>query len=292
MTTVLGCTDLGDNSDEAVRQAHHWAQCRDAELVIAHVVPSAPVSQRLLSAVGSDTTSAMLKFREQSEQRVIEQVKRVTGRSQGSYPLVMAEGAPHQEILRAAKAYQATLIVLATTSKHVVERTLLGSTAEKVLRLSDVAVLVARPSPAGGDVVVASDLSDLAGPAVAAGVIEAARLEVPLTAVYCLGVAQPFSAAFNPAVIIDDSTYLAVKEAAHETLLAILERFGAKGRAEVVEGDPKRQLADFAKKHGARLLVMGTHGETGITKLLLGSVALATANRAPCSVLVVRHTTR
>ncbi|HHH10829.1 MAG TPA: universal stress protein [Sorangium sp.] len=289
MTTVLACTDLSDGSDEALRQAHTWAQRRDAELVVVHVVPPVPISQALLSLVGADTATAMREHRDRCEQRVVAQVTRVTGRPPDGYKLVVVEGTPHQELLRVAATHSVTLIVLAGTSKHVVERTLLGSTAEKVLRHSPVAVLIARPSPADGEVAVASDLSDLTVPAVEAAVVEAARLKTDLVAVYCLSVARPFSAAFNPAIIIDDKTYAAVKEAAEETLHAILARFGSSGRCEVVEGDPKRQLVAFAKAEQVQLLVMGTHGESGVTRILLGSVALAAAHRAPCSVLVVRH---
>lgn len=60
--------------------------------------------------------------------------------------------------------------------------------------------------------------------------------------------------------------------------------------AEVVSriGAPDEVLSAAAAEHGAELIVVGTHGHTGVSRFLLGSVANATIRRAPCDVLVVR----
>ena len=47
-------------------------------------------------------------------------------------------------------------------------------------------------------------------------------------------------------------------------------------------------LMDEAKAKGADLIVLGSHGYTGIKRLLLGSIALYVVSHAPCSVEVVR----
>ncbi|MGZ3421593.1 MAG: universal stress protein [Polyangiales bacterium] len=53
-------------------------------------------------------------------------------------------------------------------------------------------------------------------------------------------------------------------------------------------GDPARQIARLAEKLGADLVVVGTHVDSAIEQLLLGSVAGRVLRKAPCSVLVVR----
>lgn len=58
---------------------------------------------------------------------------------------------------------------------------------------------------------------------------------------------------------------------------------------EVLTGDPGSQIADYAKRVGADLIVMPSHGRTGMTRLLLGSVAERTVRLAHCAVLVLRH---
>ena len=56
----------------------------------------------------------------------------------------------------------------------------------------------------------------------------------------------------------------------------------------VVEGDPATELLDLARKTKCDLIVMGTHGRTGFSRLLAGSVAEQMLRHAPCPVLTVR----
>jgi universal stress protein A len=54
-------------------------------------------------------------------------------------------------------------------------------------------------------------------------------------------------------------------------------------------GDPATAIVDAAENEHADLIVMGTHGRTGLTRLLMGSVAEAVVRRAPCPVLTVKQ---
>ena len=58
--------------------------------------------------------------------------------------------------------------------------------------------------------------------------------------------------------------------------------------ARMVVADPRAALLDAARSEQVDLIVVGSHGRTGIKKLLLGSVASHVVTHAPCSVLVVR----
>ena len=55
-----------------------------------------------------------------------------------------------------------------------------------------------------------------------------------------------------------------------------------------MRGDPRDVLVDTARNLHADLLVVGSHGRTGLAKLVLGSVAAHVVTHAPCSVLVVK----
>ena len=63
--------------------------------------------------------------------------------------------------------------------------------------------------------------------------------------------------------------------------------FATEGRTEV--GDPHAVLLAFAQSERADLIVVGSHGRTGIAKLMLGSVSSHVVTHASCSVLVVKH---
>jgi len=100
-------------------------------------------------------------------------------------------------------------------------------------------------------------------------------------------VAAPFEAAAASAEI----EALDVHE--HEEVVArasvALTEAGMPCETKVVLGEPASALVQAARDEGADLLVMGSHGRTGLTKLLLGSVSAHAVGHAPCSVLVVKR---
>jgi nucleotide-binding universal stress UspA family protein len=57
---------------------------------------------------------------------------------------------------------------------------------------------------------------------------------------------------------------------------------------ELCEGDPAAEILRLAQKRQCDLIVMGTHGRTGLDRLLMGSVAEAVLRKAPCPVLTVK----
>jgi nucleotide-binding universal stress UspA family protein len=56
----------------------------------------------------------------------------------------------------------------------------------------------------------------------------------------------------------------------------------------LLEGDPASEIVRYARDARMSLIVMGTHGRTGVERLLMGSVAEKVLRDAPCSVLVVK----
>ena len=74
-----------------------------------------------------------------------------------------------------------------------------------------------------------------------------------------------------------------------ETAAASLKAAGLEVEGRMLPTDPRSALIDEARRIQADLLVVGSHGRSGIGKLLLGSVASHVVSHAPCSVLVVKQ---
>jgi nucleotide-binding universal stress UspA family protein len=70
-----------------------------------------------------------------------------------------------------------------------------------------------------------------------------------------------------------------------------IQAAGVQGDMLLVHGMPFQSIIDLAHDKKADLIVMGTHGRTGLKHVLLGSVAERVVRLAPCPVLIVRHTT-
>jgi nucleotide-binding universal stress UspA family protein len=71
-------------------------------------------------------------------------------------------------------------------------------------------------------------------------------------------------------------------------IVARARRRGTRVRGRLVEGVPWAEIAGAARRVGADVIVIGTHGRTGVKRFLLGSVAERVLAAAPCPVLSVR----
>jgi universal stress protein A len=81
------------------------------------------------------------------------------------------------------------------------------------------------------------------------------------------------------------------KAAAEKSLAGVLDPAWAASRTVVkamVEGSPKTEIIAYARKHQIDLIVLATHGRSGLAHVLMGSVTESVVRTAPCPVLTVR----
>jgi universal stress protein A len=123
----------------------------------------------------------------------------------------------------------------------------------------------------------------------------AARTATTLTVLHVYPPARPATIAadmlaWTPPDV--EAKALADLERPMEELRARAEAVLGKGRVELrlVPGHPAEEIARLAKEGRHDLVVIGTHGRTGVRRLVLGSVAEQVVRTAPVSVLVVRET--
>ena len=91
-----------------------------------------------------------------------------------------------------------------------------------------------------------------------------------------------------------DGIRTALLDQAHtrlERVMNLVDRSRHHAHAEAVLGLPAQSIIDYATATGTGLIVMGTHGRTGLAHLLMGSVAEQVVRTAPCPVLTVRQVT-
>ena len=90
---------------------------------------------------------------------------------------------------------------------------------------------------------------------------------------------------------LPETVWERIREGAERRLTELVEKAATMGLAvtsELCADPPGQSIGAVAHRIGADLVVMGTHGNTGVKHLLLGSVAERTVRTAPCSVLVVK----
>ena len=181
---------------------------------------------------------------------------------------------PFQEIVDEADHSTMDLIVMGRRDRGDLARALLGSTAAKVIGHAGCNVLVVPRGArfAGKGVLLAVDGSRHSDAAIAAVAKLAGQCAAPVIAI---------SAAID-ARLGDDAR--AVVQAAKDWLA----KAGVTATAEMRIGAADAVITDAAKDRHADLIVMGSHGRTGLDRLLVGSVSERVIGRATCPVMVVR----
>jgi nucleotide-binding universal stress UspA family protein len=134
------------------------------------------------------------------------------------------------------------------------------------------------------------DFSSYAEQALDSAIALAQKLQARVT---LLHVIQPPAVVNVAGGIWPSSTFLQDLEAAvtrdMEGYLARVTAAGLAGEIAVVHGVPFQEILDTAKARQVDLIIMGTHGRTGLSHVLLGSVAEKVVRLAPCPVLIARQ---
>lgn len=199
-------------------------------------------------------------------------------------------GSPATEIVSEAEVYD--VVVVGTHGRTGVEALWLGSVAEKVLRTCSKPVFVIRPGdlPAAPRVLLALDLDDAPERLIELAVPFVERLGglLDLASADTLPVVLPVLA--DPGANILLSEHMRREEERREQQLGELVGKlpqAVRGNWRLVIGRPPvTAMVDLAPAYA--LLICGTHGRTGVTRMLMGSVAEKLVRAAPGPVLVLR----
>lgn len=295
MRKIVVGVDLSSSSEHALGHAVDAARHTGAEvvMVMVDVVPDVPPVVDPSSVLIAEAYTRTLAERLAAERTQLAELReRWQGRGAELSQLIV-DGHADERLPAVAAELKADLIVVGSHGRTGVKRWLIGSVAERVVRLAQQSVLVARgEAPAGGyqRVVIGTDFSP--------GAEHALRRAIPLLAPDARlelvhGWAGPWSMP-ETAVLVHASMRTNLLNALTDTAerMASILREGGRGdvriNARLVNSSPAPALADVASEMHADLVVVGSHGRRGLRRLILGSVAEVTVRHAPCSVLVSR----
>ena len=280
-----------DGSDGAAAVFDHVLALADAHDATVHVVNVADTTRESITTVRGRVVDAL----EQAGAETVQQA--ATRASERGVPTVteVLQGEPYRTIVDYADTYDIDLVVMPTHGRRGLERFLLGSTTERVVRRAEVPVLTIRPDDdvtvryPYRTVLVPTDGSDPAAAALDVGIDVAT---VAAAAVHLLSVVDVTSLGVD---VRADIQAAALEEGAHDVVDAAAERANAAGidSTTAVEfgGSVPAVVRSYITDNDVDLVVVGTHGRTGFDRYVLGSVAEALVRTAPVPVLTVRGPT-
>jgi nucleotide-binding universal stress UspA family protein len=289
---IACATDFSAASEGAWDEARLLGRLLDAEIVVVHAIPpppTVPLEPYLPPAIYEDLLAGARREAEGGFDRLLGSI-----RGSGLKVRIRQEhGPPAARILHAVAEEAADLLVVGTHGRTGLDRLLLGSVADRLVRQAACPVLTVRaglPAPPGQAIrriCYATDFSPTARAAWgwAVALATATGAEVDLVHVTL----EPVPDRHLAAETMERMTAL-LHEQARREVERFLERSPlprARVHVHLLPGVPGELIVGRARQHAADLIVMGTHGWSGLTRWMLGSAAHHVIQAAPCPVLTV-----
>lgn len=274
---------------------------RDAQAAIATTVHFPwPARTRVRAVIARRTRaefrrSILLAALDRGAQIASDSARRMLGRRWPEAEIQIVDQSPVKGILGEAQRFQADAIVVGWRGHGVVRRVLMGSASRGVVRGAGCAVLVVRQPQRVRRIVIGFDGSPTARRALAfiTGLAPPRDGHVTLVSVVELMTVPSQRRLPGAAEIAREIMRLNTirSRTATEGLnraAADLNRSGWRTRTVLAHGEPLRDLLAAVNAARAQLLVVGARGTSGVSRLLLGSVAEGALNHCPVGVLVAR----
>lgn len=292
---ILVAVDFSECSTEGLRLAFRLAGRTGARVHLAfvqvvHADPFAPAT-----------------YPADHRRRVIDAMKELAASAAGDSGMpppealethVLVDSAVMPALDRFVRTHSVDLAIVGTHGRRGLRHWMLGSVAEEMVRALPCAVLTVRSDADvqrlltgdGREVLVPVDFSDHSLEAVHAGREMAAHLQTGLRVLHVIEETL-HPAFYNAGAFSIYDLQPDVEEKAWTHLRDVVERTPGPDvpvEYEVVDGRAATEIIRVASEREAALIVMSTHGLTGLAHLLIGSVADHVVRSAPCPTLVVK----
>jgi len=284
--TVVAASDFSFSAHRAARRAGALAKEHGAELHLLHVIDSSPVATLLRRSPAVDVEPSLRLDAERALDSLAADIVAAGGVVHDRW---LREGRVMDEILAASA--DTDLMVLGPRGVNPIRDFILGSTAERMGRMLECPMLVAKQDPQipYDNVLVPVDFSDYSAPAI--------RFASELAPSATLHVFHALDAALTER--------LRGAGVSHEGIEAYADELQREANARMAEltadvheravfgtvqaGDARTLIKERAAATRCTLIVMGKQGRSWLSEHILGSISRLVLERATCDVALVPH---
>lgn len=278
---ILVAVDGSESSKNAFRQACRIALEDKSWLTVITTIP--PYED--LFQMPSIQQKVSMALRAEGE-KIVTEIKKIAAEEDTYIKTLLEEGTPFDTIVDTAEEGNYDLIVMGRLGRKRIEKALVGSVTARVIGNSqrDVLVFPLNAKIGWNNIMLATDGSKYSLSATDKAINIAQSYGGEIKAVSVVDVTEEFQTEAPEAV----DRLVAGAKGFVEEVKKKAETQGVRIEPLVREGETFKVITDLAKKFASDIIVMGSHGRTGIKRLLMGSVTEKVLGYAPCPVLVVR----
>lgn len=263
MTKILVALQLHEDLLSVLVEASAIARDFEAEITLVHAIPEAWEQSQDFDVAKHRAAEQCSDVR----RRLVQAGTKVSPDS------IVEFAVPADLILASADALDADLVVLGAGEKSTLDRLLVGSTAERVIRKATVPVWLVRPGVPRENlqaVACAVDCSKPAGEALATAT----------------SLARSYGARLHVLSVITDPDDQEEDRRMRE-LASQFDLHGVDVEFHVVFGTPSKEITRFAEENTVDVLVIGSAGRTGLERILDENTAERILRRIPCTLVAV-----
>ena len=289
LRTLLAATDLSVPSRHTAQRAAMLAKESGAKLELVHVLQQNALNE-LREIFKKDGEALQENIRSQTKKELSEltdYLAETLGKRAGCH---LVEGLALEGIIAQVEALDADLLVIGARGANYARQLLLGSTAERLLRMTLRPVLTVKQPPrmAYQSVLVPIDFSPWSQNAIQLAQMVAPQAELILMHAYEIPFEGKMHIAGEKEETILRNRKIARKEASIRLsqIASDAELAKANWRSIVVRGDAARRILKQEKKQKADLIVLGKHGLGMVEELLIGGRTRHILAQSRCDVLV------
>ncbi len=277
---LLVAVDGSETSLHALKESFKLAINEKSWITVVSVTPpykgdlDLVVMGDVMASIRKPCEDALLKAREMAE------------REKALIKTVYEEGEPYERIIDLAESENCDLIVMGRRGLRRLERVFVGSVTARVIGYSPIDVLVVPrdTTVAWEKILIATDGSRYSMAATKQAIDFAKSYGGELKVMSVVDVPAEFYG--EAPQVVDDM----IKKAKGyvEDIKKQAESEGIRTETYVREGESYLAITALARKEDIKTIVMGSHGRTGLKRLLMGSVTEKVIGHSPCPVLVVK----
>jgi universal stress protein E len=277
---ILVPVDFGQASIKAFDTAVMLSGYFISEITLLHVIPAEKISKETEKIIMKNIQLEMKKLLDDS---VFENVK--------SVEMLIEKGNPMEQITEVAQNKEMNLIIIGEGNHSDNEHFKLGSTTERMMQKNGIPLMVVKNEPGKpvNKILCPVDFSESSKRALANAIFLSNRLGAQLTILNVFTPVEVFSYWIDVDNKKENQIQLQQQKAEFNDFMKDFHINKDLHVVKIAQGEPEEEILKEIKNQGTDLLMMGTTGKTGLSKILLGSVTEKVTREVPCNFIVTNE---
>lgn len=279
LQNILVTVDFSESTEYVIENSIRLAEKFDSQITLMHVISDHHMSSKLDKFIEESVSSNLEKITAQINAKGID-----------VRDSIVEHGVPFEKIIHEAQTNEYNVIVAGSGKKAEDEAFKLGTTVEKLIRKNQIPIWVVKPEPIRSirKILCPVDFSDASHRALNNAITLAQSFDAELTILHTYASSSSYSIWIEVDYAQEDEILKSSLEKEFHDFLVQVNLNDVSYNQVTIEGVAHQEILKFIKEKDIDLLLMGTTGRTGLSRILMGSTTVKVTRELPCSFITTK----